>query len=154
MLENVGKHTGPIASGAALLGSACRSLTSQRGTNLGRHLGRWRQDLHHQPPPCSPSLAFPQFGKLEADGLSGIRLVPIAGYSQPASCQAKPPPPSPPPPSPSPPPPVAPTLPNPLIVDARANSFTSATITGAAPPGLTCTQASGLLGCAGRDDWL
>lgn len=88
--------------------------------------------------PTPPNLPAMQFGKLQAEGLSGIRLVPIKGYKDPQGC---PPQPSP-SPSPSPSPQPEPTLPNPLVIEARANSHVSATITGAAPAGLTCKQAS------------
>lgn len=109
--------------------------------------------LGHCPLACPLSFLPVQFGKLEAEGLSGIRLVPIEGYTTPAGCQAAAPPsprpspppsprPSPPPPSPRPsPPPPTPVLLKPLVAEARANSATSGTVTSAAPPGLKCKQA-------------
>ncbi|KAI7845336.1 hypothetical protein COHA_001043, partial [Chlorella ohadii] len=59
------------------------------------------------------------FGKLEAEGLAGIRLVPLAGYTAPAACQADPQT-----------PPV-----RPVVAQHTATGPTTATVTVQPPPG-------------------
>jgi len=67
-----------------------------------------------------PFPCLSQFGKLEAEGLAGIRLVPLAGYTAPAACQAPEPP--------------TPSL-GPVVAQPTATGPTTATVAVQPPPG-------------------